>query len=216
MNICTKCGAELNEGAKFCKACGSGLPGHDNALVNEKKARVTAGERKRLWTAGIISGALVAFLAVSVLYLVFRGEPDSSPRMFVKTTAGSDASVATSYTTAHEENGLVRIPLAGLASGKAGFYTYTAGGMVIKFFVLRKPDGSIGAALDACNACYRAKMGYRQEGPNVICNNCGMAFRPEDVGVVTGGCNPIPLKSTVAADTLVINAAELEKWKMYF
>lgn len=211
MNVCSKCGVEMNEGAKFCKICGSGLSKKESAVINEKRARVTAGEKKGLRTIGVIAGVAVAVLAAWVLYSVFRGKSEGPMKM-----APAPANSVSAYMTAEKENGEVKIPLAGLTDGKARFYTYTAGDKLVKFFALRKADGSIGVALDACNACYRAKKGYRQEGRNVICNNCGMAFRPEDVGIVTGGCNPIPVAHRVAGDVVTVKAADLEKGAKYF
>ena len=47
--------------------------------------------------------------------------------------------------------------------------TWTAA--VIRFLVIHKPNGDSRTALDACQICGTA--GYRQEGQNVICRNCG-------------------------------------------
>ena len=47
---------------------------------------------------------------------------------------------------------------------------------------MKRYDGSIRTALDACVACNHAKLGYRQEGDLVVCNNCGMGFKPTDIG----------------------------------
>jgi uncharacterized membrane protein len=213
MNVCSKCGAEMGDNVKFCKECGTKLSGRQSALINEKKARVTAEEKNGLKTIGVVAGVAMAVLSAWVLYSVFRGKPEGP----VKTaSASSGANAVMAYMTVEKENGEVKIPLADLADGRAHFYTYTAGDKVIKFFALRKADGSIGVALDACSACYRAKKGYRQEGSNVICNNCGMAFRPEDVGIVTGGCNPIPVAHRAAGDIVTVKAADLEKGRIYF
>lgn len=212
MNVCGKCGVETGGDARFCKACGSGLSGKDSALINEKKARVMAGKKKGSKAAGAIAGVLAAALSIAVLYFVSRGKAD--PPLRIPQASGANAMTAS--LAVQQENGEVKVPAASLGDGKAGFYAYSAGDKEIRFFALRKPDGSIGVALDACNACYGAKKGYRQEGSRVICNNCGMIFRPEDVGVVTGGCNPIPVASRVAGDSVIVKAADLEKGKMYF
>jgi uncharacterized membrane protein len=211
MNVCSKCGAELSGDIRFCKACGSGVSKNQGALINEKKARVTAEEKKGIRTIGVIAAAAAVLLAAWVLYSVFRGKPEGPLKM-----APAPANALTAYTAVQQANGEVKIPLTDLADGKAHFYTYAENGAGIKFFALRKADGSIGVALDACQACYRAKKGYRQEGQNVICNNCGMAFRPEDVGVVTGGCNPIPVAHRMAGEAAIVKAADLMKGKMYF
>lgn len=211
MSVCSKCGVEMSGGVKFCKACGSGVSGKDSALITEKKARVTAEDKKGIRTVALVAGAAAVLLSVWIVASVFRGKQEGPVNM-----APAPAHATTTYMTVKQENGEVKVPLAALADGKTRFYVYSAGGMDIKFFALRKADGSIGVALDACQACYRAKKGYRQEGDHVVCNNCGMAFSPSDVGVVTGGCNPISLAHRVAGDAVVVKTADLEKGKKYF
>jgi len=76
----------------------------------------------------------------------------------------------------------------------------------LRFLVIRKPNGSWGVGLDACLICGRA--GYRQEGANVICRNCGSAIYVPTVGDA-GGCNPIGLSSHAADGSLVIDLAEI-------
>jgi uncharacterized membrane protein len=65
-------------------------------------------------------------------------------------------------------------------------------------------------------ACNHAKLGYRQEGSLVVCNNCGMGFKPTDIGMTTGGCNPIPVKKSVEGQTIVLKAKDLEDGARYF
>ena len=81
---------------------------------------------------------------------------------------------------------------------------------------MKSPDGSIRTAFDACMACNHAKLGYRQEGNVVVCNNCGMGFSPADIGKVSGGCNPIPINKTTDGQTLVVKATDLESGAQYF
>lgn len=213
MNVCSKCGVEMKEGARYCKACGSGSPGAGDDLIAQKRARVTAEEKRNGRTVMIASGALAAVVLVAIIAFAFRGGA-SGKFMAPAVSAGGVTAPAPAMT--RESNGEVRIALADLADGTAHFYAHQAGGGVIRFFLIRKEDGGIGAALDACNACYRAKRGYRHEGKKVICNNCNMAFDPRDVGIVTGGCNPIPVPYRLDAGAVVVKTADLEKGRMYF
>ena len=48
------------------------------------------------------------------------------------------------------------------------------------------------------------------------CNNCGKTFRSALINVITGGCNPIPLKRTVSGSNLVITASNLQASGQYF
>ena len=53
-------------------------------------------------------------------------------------------------------------------------------GTVVRFLVIHKTNGDYAAALDACQICGRA--GYRQEGQNVICRNCGASIYVPSIG----------------------------------
>jgi uncharacterized membrane protein len=130
--------------------------------------------------------------------------------------AKSQGASRASYKAVSAEGGAIRIPESDLSGSTAAFYVYPNGGKPVKFFLLRAADGTVRAALDACTSCYHAKLGYRQQGENMICNNCGMAFRSVDVGVVTGGCNPIPLEKSSEAGAFVVKVQDLEAGAKYF
>ena len=111
----------------------------------------------------------------------------------------------------------VRLTAASFADGAARFYRYaTSAGREIRFFVLKSSDGVVRAAFDTCDVCFRERRGYRQAGDNMICNNCGRAFRSVDVNVISGGCNPAPLERTFDGDQIVITTAALERGAWYF
>lgn len=112
--------------------------------------------------------------------------------------------------------GAVAIPVADVSDGKAHFYSIKAGGKDVKFFVVKSKDGVIRTALDACDVCYRAKKGYKQEGDVMVCNNCGMKFATARVMDVKGGCNPSPLPRTVDAKNVVIKESDLAAGAKFF
>jgi uncharacterized membrane protein len=72
--------------------------------------------------------------------------------------------------------------------------------------VIHKTNGDYTAALDACSICGRA--GYRQDGQNVICRNCGASIYVPSIGD-HGGCNPIPVNSNVADGEMIIDLSAL-------
>lgn len=114
--------------------------------------------------------------------------------------------------------GEVRVPLKELESGKAVFFEpELASGKPVRFFVVRAPDNTYRAALDACEVCFHAKKGYEQEGKDMICRNCGRSFAISDIGPHNeGGCNPVALTQKIEGDSLVIKTSELEKGNTYF
>jgi len=143
--------------------------------------------------------ALVAIAAIAATVMMNRG--------------GGETAVAT---TASAPGGDVTLPAAQVSDGKAHFYTYDAGGTTVKYFVLASKDGTVRAALDACEVCYPQKKGYHQEGDTMVCNNCGKVFPSAQINVITGGCNPIPLKRKVSGSNLVIAASSLQAGQQYF
>ena len=75
MSICGKCGKEMNEASKYCKACGAGLTAAEGPL-DLKKARVVGSERRWIKPAVIAAAVAVAALAA---WLVIGNFRDGSP-----------------------------------------------------------------------------------------------------------------------------------------
>jgi uncharacterized membrane protein len=88
------------------------------------------------------------------------------------------------------------------------FYIADMNGTEIRFLVVHKSNGDYGTALDACQICGTA--GYRQEGQNVICRNCGAVIYVPSIGE-SGGCNPIPLRSSVEGGAVVVDVSALAR-----
>ena len=112
--------------------------------------------------------------------------------------------------------GKVTIPIAELNDGQAHFYSYKGQGGKIPFFVIKGKDGTLRAAFDACDVCYKEKKGYEQKGELMICKNCNQTFPVAKIGTVSGGCNPSPLKTTLAGTALEIAVGDLEAGARYF
>jgi high-affinity iron transporter len=104
------------------------------------------------------------------------------------------------------ESGEVRVPLSEVTDSNLHVFSVDASGTSLRFIVIRKPNGSWGTALDACMICGTA--GYRQDGSNVICRNCGSAIYIPTIGQA-GGCNPIGVPSRAENGSLVIDVSAL-------
>lgn len=114
------------------------------------------------------------------------------------------------------EKNEIRIPLSEVNDGNAHFYSIDSNGVEIRYFILKSSDGVIRAAFDACDVCYDAKLGYKQEGDEMVCKNCGLRFDSTKINEVQGGCNPAPLDRTVDGNDVVIDISDLEKGRWYF
>jgi len=131
-------------------------------------------------------------------------------------SAASPATVKTRYTAVQAADGAVRLPATTFDDGKAHFYSFVSGGKSIDLFILKSSDGVVRAAFDACDVCWPAHKGYRQQGDLMICNNCGQQFPSLRINEVKGGCNPSPLQRTVDGTDLVIGAADIAAGAGYF
>ena len=178
----------------------------ENALRSEREGKRSqfadeAGGAKKKNTVKILAVVALALAGLAVY--------------FVSASGGGAAGVAGGGPL-KAEGGQVSIPASEL-NGKARFYEYkTASGKTVNFFAVRSPDGVYRAALNACDVCFAGKQGYRQEGEDMVCNQCGMHFPSSKVNEVKGGCNPIGLQRKVEGDRVVIDARGLEAGAGYF
>jgi len=113
--------------------------------------------------------------------------------------------------------GVATIAVAKLADGKAHFYKYEDGGKEIAFFAIKSADGSVKTAFDACDACYKSKKGYEQQGDKMNCKNCNQKFAINRLGPnATGGCNPGYLPHQLNGSTVTISVNDLKGGARYF
>lgn len=101
-------------------------------------------------------------------------------------------------------------------NGKALHFEEIIDNVKVRYFIVKSKDGVIRAALDACDVCWRANMGYVQQNDEMICRNCGRKFNIKNINIVSGGCNPVPLKRTIKDDKLVISKDDLKDGVRYF
>jgi high-affinity iron transporter len=161
--------------------------GLEGAALRKVRA---AAIRERLWMVSSCVASCVFILLITAEFVYAR-----------QSTALSDSEPVTLT------NGAVRIPVARVSDGILHHYELDDNGVHIRFIAIEKPDKTIATAFDACEIC--GAKGFYQKGPEMICRNCASAIVIATVGA-KGGCNPIPLKSTVEGDSLVIEAAALE------
>ena len=79
-------------------------------------------------------------------------------------------------------------------SEKASFYSVKVNGTQMEVIAVKDSDGNIRTAFNTCQICYDSGNGYyKQEGDNLVCQNCGNSFTMDQVGQSAGGCNPWPI-----------------------
>ena len=180
------------------KRTGGTQSSQTSSARQEKRAQFEQPKSRaglHLTLAGI---ALVVLIAVAAIVMMNRG--------------GTETATA----TAAAPSGDVTIPISQVNDGKAHFYSFDSGGTTVKYFVLADKNGKVRVALDACEVCFAQKKGYHQEGDTMVCNNCGKVFPSDQINVITGGCNPIPVDKTIAGDKLTITSDSLAQGVQYF
>ena len=169
---------------------GARRPAGDSSVNSaERRMREWEFRRQRRWSfaAAILCALVVISLAAEFAYSRAMAAP-------------TPAKILTA------QDNQVRIPLSELTDQSLHFYTADVNGTVIRFLVIHKMNGDYTAALDACQICGRA--GYRQDGQNVICRNCGASIYVPSIGD-HGGCNPIPVKSSVVGGEVIVDLSTL-------
>jgi len=92
-------------------------------------------------------------------------------------------------------------PLRG-ADDRMRKWAYAAGGRTVTFFTIRRPDGTVVAALDVCDICQ--PKGYAQMGAgHVFCKYCKTPIPSSTVGQ-PGGCNPIPIPGAAVDGAVLV------------
>jgi high-affinity iron transporter len=77
----------------------------------------------------------------------------------------------------------------------------------VRFLLFRKPSGEIVSVADACSIC--GPVGFYIGEQGITCKMCASPLNASSMGQ-PGGCNPIPLKSTMEGGTVTIAAADLK------
>jgi len=103
---------------------------------------------------------------------------------------------------------------------KARFFPYEEASNYMEIIAIKASDGSIRTALNTCQVCYDSGRGYyEQVGETLVCQNCGNIFGVDDIEVIKGGCNPIPILETDKSEDalyVTISGSFLEANTIYF
>jgi uncharacterized membrane protein len=111
----------------------------------------------------------------------------------------------------------VRIPISDIST-TAKFYSYDSNGVSVRYFAVEDKQGNVHVAFDACDVCYEAKKGYKQNGDVMQCLNCGKTFSITSIGTenTAGGCWPSFLPMNIDGNDVVIKIADLESKSYMF
>lgn len=159
-----------------------------------KKVQAAQKTKKKVFSA--IS--VIAVLVIGFIILKFS-------------SGGADTTSAVS--------GDIKIPKSEV-SENVKFYPYKAGNINMEVLAVKASDGTIRTAFNTCQVCFNSGRGYyKQQGDELVCQNCGNRFQLDQIEKIKGGCNPVPiLKENKNEDDeyIVISQAFMEEYKGLF
>jgi hypothetical protein len=111
------------------------------------------------------------------------------------------------------------IATAGITE-KASFFPVDVDGTKLEVIAVKAPDGTIRTAFNTCQVCYDSGQGYYvQIGSELECQSCGNHFAMDQVEVLEGGCNPVPIfaeNKSVTDESITIPLSFLQEAKDIF
>jgi high-affinity iron transporter len=155
----------------------------------QRRKAAWSARRERLWMGSVYTFSFLFIAMVTAEFVYAKSQGVLSPSTEVTFT-----------------NGRVSIPLATMSDGELHRFQAQENGTAIRFWLYQKPDGKIATVFDACEIC--GAVGFYKTVNGVVCKNCGAPINPQSVGS-TGGCNPVPLKATQTADSVIIGEADV-------
>jgi uncharacterized membrane protein len=163
------------------------VPVPDSAA--EKRKALWNANRERLWMVSVYTTSFLFIVLITAEFIYAKG-----------------ASTLAAATPASFSNGTVSIPLAQVSDGDLHRYAATVGETPMRFLLYQRPDGKVAAVFDACEIC--GSVGFFKTQNGLVCKNCASPINSQSVGA-PGGCNPVPLRSTISGGAIVIQEADL-------
>ncbi len=156
----------------------------------ERRKAAWQARRERLWMGAVCATSFVFIFLVTAQFIYAKSTTALSPAAPV-TLVGDQVSV----------------PVSQVQDDKLHRYVVQVKGTPVRFLLFRKPDGTIVSVADACQIC--GPVGFYKSGDNIICKLCASPVSAQTMGQ-PGGCNPVPLGSTIAGGFVWIPARNLE------
>ena len=170
-----------------------------------EQRKITKEKIKKRNQSMIISVVVIVVIVIT-FYLASMGATDNEREEFNPVLDSNEISETQ-----------IGIPLSSIGS-TATFYTYHSNGVDVVYFAVRGSDGEIHVALDACDVCFEAKKGYRQNDNVMECINCGLTFPIKGIGSDNkeGGCWPSFIPIIIENDTVIIETEDLDNKRFMF
>jgi high-affinity iron transporter len=166
------------------------------ATAADRRRAEWSQRREKMWMTAVIATSFVFIFLSTAEFIYAKSSTALSPTAAV-TLVGSQVTLPTADVN---DDKLHRYGVH-LDDGKGG-------NVEIRFLLFKKPDGTIVSVADACQIC--GPVGFYIGDQGITCKMCASPLNAASMGQ-KGGCNPIPLKSTVGSGQVVIHAADLRE-----
>ena len=172
-----------------------------NATAAERRKLEWSARREKTWATAVVSAAFL-FIFLSTAEFIYAKSTTALSETVPVTLVGDEVTVPTAQITddklhrfgVHVDDGKGKSP-------------------EVRFLLFKKPNGDIVSVADACQIC--GPVGFYIGSEGIICKMCASPLNAASMGQA-GGCNPIPLKSTVANGQVTIAAADLKAVATWF
>lgn len=166
-----------------------------NATPADRRRAEWTQRREKMWMNAVVATSFLFIFLSTAEFIYAKSTTALSPTTTV-TLVGSQVAVPASEIN---DSQLHRYGV-NVEDGKGG-------SVEVRFLLFKKPDGNIISVGDACRIC--GPVGFYIGSQGITCKMCASPLNPSSMGQ-EGGCNPIPLKSSIAGGQVTIQAADLK------
>lgn len=160
--------------------------------------------------------AAVVVLAAVLVLLLPRVQPQGEKQVSTKDAAAITLS----------EDGSAVVIDTEKVGPTASFFAYEVDGVTVELFAVAAADGTVRLVLNTCQVCNGSPYAYFvQQKDGFVCQNCRNYFSTLQVGLVSGGCNPVPITEEyysvedknicIPTEFLTVNAVRFKNWKNF-
>jgi uncharacterized membrane protein len=169
----------------------------------------------------IIAFVLIVIVIVTTNYTsIFKGtSTNAEPQESTSITPSPQDDTPTQYTPPSSNKPReINRPLSSVTT-IARWFTYDSNGVDVKYFLVKGSGGKIHLGTDACYECYERKIGYRQNGDEMVCNKCSQTFPINGIGTENlekEGCWPSYIPFETNGDSITIRMSDLDAKRSMF
>lgn len=184
------------------------MSGNQKNIKNQKNQK-----KKNKWMLPTIIAAAVIVGVLAAVNLNTGAAPSAVP-------LESPGQSAAGVSSPSEDNGPgITINKKDITS-TATFIPYQIRSTKMEVIAVKADDGTIRTSLNTCQVCWDSGRGYyKQQGNELVCQNCGNRFNINQIEKQKNGCNPVPIsedQKTENTDTVTVTGDTLATFEHFF